>query len=641
MSSKAKKGKKKGGKKKPEPEPEVVESTPTIDGGLLGQENDVEYIKPENQLELTEEQLEEEVQRVLVAKKPANTTAVKFNYHAKTFKELTPFALDNLYMHFSMDGNRLFKSSDKAKDYMNAEEEEKEARTVAAEEAKKRLAEGGEDIADEGSVAKNAFDYSQRAAQTFKKDLKDSVYFTNPPATVQTSGSLNQWSIHDMYMQEYQKMKDMEARDLATKAKIDLIHSEKMGKALKTLERMANMNANYEIYEDFKYWEDASDQFRDGDGTLLPLWRFCDDRTKRRTVTHVVWNPVYPDFFAVSFGSYEFMKQRSGMICCYTLKNTSTPEYVFTTESGVMCMDFHPQHHSLLAVGCYDGTCLVFDVRRKVDKPIYISTIKNGKHTDPVWQVTWQEEDIAKNMNFFSISTDGTVRNWIMTKSNSLKSELIMELKLTENSKGAADEDTTLSGLAGGCCFDFNKHSEHLFIVGTEEGYIHKCSKAYSGQYLATYKAHHMAVYAVKWNPYHKDVFLSCSADWTVKLWDHNVLTPLKSYDLFVAVGDIAWAPFSSTVFAAVASDGKVHVYDLNVNKHEPICEQKVVKRAKLTKVAFNQNEPVIVVGDDRGATNALKLSPNLRCLPKNDAEQLSNMEAVLQACDAAKPTST
>jgi hypothetical protein len=43
-------------------------------------------------------------------------------------------------------------------------------------------------------------------------------------------------------------------------------------------------------------------------------------------------------------------------------------------------------------------------------------------------------------------------------------------------------------GLAGGCCFDFNAHSEHLLVLGTEEGKIHKCSKAYSGQYLETYE---------------------------------------------------------------------------------------------------------------------------------------------------------
>ena len=34
--------------------------------------------------------------------------------------------------------------------------------------------------------------------------------------------------------------------------------------------------------------------------------------------------------------------------------------------------------------------------------------MKTGKHTDPVWEVCWQEEDLAKNLNFFSISSDGT-----------------------------------------------------------------------------------------------------------------------------------------------------------------------------------------------------------------------------------------
>ncbi len=48
-------------------------------------------------------------------------------------------------------------------------------------------------------------------------------------------------------------------------------------------------------------------------------------------------------------------------------------------------------------------------------------------------------------------------------------------------------------------------------------------------------------------------------------------------------------------------------------NKHEPLCEQKVVKRAKLTHVSFNQRDPILIVGDDRGGVNSLKLSPNLR----------------------------
>ena len=47
------------------------------------------------------------------------------------------------------------------------------------------------------------------------------------------------------------------------------------------------------------------------------------------------------------------------LICVYTLKNVGHPEYTFTMESGVMSLDFHPQHPALLAVGCYDGTVKV------------------------------------------------------------------------------------------------------------------------------------------------------------------------------------------------------------------------------------------------------------------------------------------
>ena len=42
--------------------------------------------------------------------------------------------------------------------------------------------------------------------------------------------------------------------------------------------------------------------------------------------------------------------------------------------------------------------------------------------------------------------------------------------------------------LGCGTAFDFHKSIDYLFLVGTEEGKIHKCSKAYSTQYLNTYK---------------------------------------------------------------------------------------------------------------------------------------------------------
>lgn len=37
------------------------------------------------------------------------------------------------------------------------------------------------------------------------------------------------------------------------------------------------------------------------------------------------------------------------------------------------------------------------------------------------------------------------------------------------------------------------------------------------------------------------------------------------------------------------------------------------VKKARLTRIAFNPRYPVLLVGDSKGNVSALKLSPNLR----------------------------
>lgn len=73
-------------------------------------------------------------------------------------------------------------------------------------------------------------------------------------------------------------------------------------------------------------------------------------------------------------------------------------------------------------------------------------------------------------------------------------------------------------------------------------------------------------------------------------------------FDLGVPIGDVQWAPYSSTVLACVTNDGKVTVFDLNVNKYRSICSQAVVskRRGKLTRLAFNDVLPFIIVGDDK-----------------------------------------
>lgn len=216
-------------------------------------------------------------------------------------------------------------------------------------------------------------------------------------------------------------------------------------------------------------------------------------------------------------------------------------------------------------------------------------------------------------MNFFSISSDGRVTNWTLLK-NKLEAEEVVKLKLViDESKGLSEnkKDGLIHGLAGGMCFDFNTFMDHLFLVGTEEGKIHLCSKAYSGQYLETYEGHYLAVYAVKWNKYHPKTFLSCSADWTIKMWDMDKQKPILTYDMGFPVCDVEWAPYSSTVFAAVTSHCMLYIWDLDQEKHTFLCQHQALRKSpnnKALHVMFNPVDPIILVGDEMGGVNSFKL---------------------------------
>jgi dynein intermediate chain 1 len=198
----------------------------------------------------------------------------------------------------------------------------------------------------------------------------------------------------------------------------------------------------------------------------------------------------------IGYGSYDFSRQGPGMIACFTLKNPSYPEFVYQTESGVMSCQFHPQHPSMIAVGLYDGSVLVYNIQKKTDQPVFKSSNKGAsKHTDPVWQVSWQKDDLDDNLVFFSVSSDGRVIQWTLLKNELLHTDVIA-LKYEANDN--TQEDEKLFSLAGGCCFDFHKKSGHLFVVGTEEGSIYKCSKEYSSEHLLSFTVcYSMLIYRV------------------------------------------------------------------------------------------------------------------------------------------------
>ena len=616
---------------------------------------------------LTREQLEESIRRMLTRINPqAPPNITVYNFKESGFKRIDD--VTQLAVHYSLSEDFLKNDSEELGlqnsfwDVKNNAEDKKIKELNEGIVYEKSESGSTQDLqAEQKKSLRNQFNFSDRSAVVYASKLKTMGGKTEPPPPQEANDEVTRSDIFDAFVNLYEseQAKKAEEEKKAEKGEVtdaviekkktlqeDIMHTAEMKRALKIMERVMIQNQFFPIYSDYKYWIDDADSTHP---TVLPLWRIYYGKILKKQVTTICWNPRYRDLFAVGYGSYEFQKNNnSGAICIFSLKNPSHPEYYFETPSDTMCLEFHPQFPGLLAVGLYNGTVMVYDIRVKGlrNNPIYQSTVRTKKHTDPVWEVHWNTQEGSRELAFFSISSDGRVACWTLMK-NKLEPEDIIRLKLvptaTYNGEEPPelDEAVSVGGYAGGMCFSFNMFQQNLFLVGTEEGRIHLCSTDYSSDYLKTYQGHYLAVYTVRWNYYHPDVFLSCSADWTIKLWAKSKENPIATFELPAAVSDVQWAPYSSTIFAAVCSDSMLYVYDLSKDKHSYICDQKIVKKMKPTHVAFNPFDPIIITGEDKGGCSTYRLSGALMSDPSfimdppaNAEKQKNEMDNFLASLD-------
>lgn len=306
---------------------------------------------------------------------------------------------------------------------------------------------------------------------------------------------------------------------------------------------------------------------------------FYDELVQGRSVTSMAWNAVNCDILAVGYGKVDFFvdnsklgepvdeQLRGGIVLFWSLRNPEYPEKILRTPHPVTAVDFSVLSPMTLAVGMLTGDILIFDVKRDDwSTPVESSEGVSGGHSDPVWQLKWVVRGQERIETLISISTDGTVLEWSRKKGLAVK--LLMTLR-----RGGMGEGW-ISRQAAGLGFDFAPDDLSVYMVGTEEGSLHKCSVSYDEQYLETYQGHDGPVYRVRFSQRCPNLFLTCSADWTVGLYhthEKQPLTQMRSKGEDFAVNDICWCPGNSTVFAAVTVDAKLQVWDLSVSNLDPI----------------------------------------------------------------------
>lgn len=172
---------------------------------------------PPEQLQLTNDQLNEDITKLLYANDPnAPSNLSRFSFKDRCYK-IEPM-VDQLAIHYSTDGW--------LRNVAPKEPEEGEEAAAEEGEGNDQSAGGSDTVASVSAVAsgnskkdeadgklRNQFNYSDRSTQANVQLKKDGGTVTDPPPVLSFSAAVNAWTIYDSYIAD-QKSQQI-ARDLA------------------------------------------------------------------------------------------------------------------------------------------------------------------------------------------------------------------------------------------------------------------------------------------------------------------------------------------------------------------------------------------------------------------------------------------
>lgn len=186
--------------------------------------------------------------------------------------------------------------------------------------------------------------------------------------------------------------------------------------------------------------------------------------------------------------------------------------------------------------------------------------------------------------NLITSSTDGMVCSWL--------ADMLAQPQETLDLRHPAHTKTDEVSITA---LDFPANETTTFFVGTEEGPVYAADRydragAKAGLNQShIYRGHSGPVTGLSFHPLSgsvdfSDLFLSCSVDWTIKLWrtagQNNAggaagtttlpkggreIRPVYSFEEATDyVYDVAWHPVNPAVFGAVDGTGKFDLWNLN-----------------------------------------------------------------------------
>ena len=327
-----------------------------------------------------------------------------------------------------------------------------------------------------------------------------------------------------------------------------------------------------------------------------------DDQCNGRIVTAIDWSPIQQELFLSAFSGTEDFNQQSGLIQLWSLLNRKNPEYVINYQTELTSAIFYKDNPNLVIGGSVTGQIMFWDIKTGRAVPEQKSPLgvgnDNSSHCYPIHCLAI----VGKDNNLVSISTDGVMCEWSL---NNLSSP-INRYVLSPNDIYEQDKDglNEIGPLCIGAC-----QSNNSFIIGCDENDIYNI-KLEERRYnvIDTYRGSKGPIFCVSPHPpspdegsSFSDLFLSCGADWTTKLWstsqsEEPLLTFNQSKDY---VYSAKWHPINPSIFATGDGSGYIDLWDLNRDREIPTFRYDL--KTAVNKLAWSHDGKKLAAGDVNG----------------------------------------
>lgn len=265
-------------------------------------------------------------------------------------------------------------------------------------------------------------------------------------------------------------------------------------------------------------------------------------------------------------------------------QNPVNPERVYHYECSVTAVSFSHRNPQLISVGLSNGKLEVRDIRHD-DPEEFVAKSSYHFHSpgfEPIWEIVWLDQTISSTTTdslgeILTISQDGRVMKFSFTSGPYLRGFQLLRLNCVEGvveGLAIAKSKAIIEGHRHpqALCVRMHPVEKGSYLVGTNEGCVHKCSINHAKHHSAVLQVHNGSVFSIAYSPWSPKIFLTCGSDWHIRIWVEGIFKPIV--ELSSGIGGIncaQWSPVHSTVIVC-CTNKCVEIWDIRRRILKPVA---------------------------------------------------------------------